>query len=108
MSNCLQASDKDRGLWEDLRRLPENKHKCKVVHKRNNIQNSCEEVQLHALTVAEVARVDAALQRFRLGELGEHLGQRAAQLTRGSTGLLHSVVSLRKLQRQIPEGLHRV
>lgn len=61
MSNCLQASDNERGLWDDLRRLPENKHKSKVVNECIINQKICKEVQLHALTVAEVAGVDAAL-----------------------------------------------
>lgn len=60
------------------------------------------------LTVAEVAGVNAALQSFRLRELGEHLRQGAALLTRRSAGLLHPVVPFWELQRQIPERLHRV
>lgn len=68
MSNCLQASERDRGLWDDLRRFPENAgnlDKC--------INNFVTSVRKAQLTVAEVAGVNAALQSLRLCELGEHL-----------------------------------
>lgn len=61
------------------------------------------------LTVAVVAGVDAAFESLHLCKLGQHLGEGAAALvSRRARALLHAVVPLRKLQRQIPEGLHCV
>lgn len=61
------------------------------------------------LTVAVVAGVDAAFESLHLCKLGQHLGEGAAALVRRrARALLHAVVPLRKLQRQIPEGLHCV
>lgn len=58
------------------------------------------------LTVALVAGVNAALQGFRLGELGQHLRQPARHL-RGQLPAV-TMVTLRKFQGQVPEGLHGI
>ena len=61
------------------------------------------------LTVTVVAGIDIAFQSLHLCKLGQHLGEGAAALVRrGGARGFDAVVSLRKLQRQIPERLHRV
>lgn len=61
------------------------------------------------LTVAVVAGVDAAFKSLHLRKLGQHLGEGAAPLVSCSTwAFVYAVVSLRKLQRQIPEWLNCV
>lgn len=61
------------------------------------------------LTVAVVAGVDAAFKSLHLCKLGQHLSEGAAALVScGARAFVYAVVSLWKLQRQIPEWLHCV
>lgn len=61
------------------------------------------------LTVAVVAGVDAAFKGLHLRKLGQHLSKGAAALVSlGAWAFADAVVSLRKLQRQIPEWLYCV
>ncbi len=61
------------------------------------------------LTVAVVAGIDAAFKRLHLCKLGQHLSEGAAALVScGARAFAYAVVSLRKLQRQIPEWLNCV
>ena len=58
------------------------------------------------LTVALLTGVDVSLQRFSLGELGQHFRQMARSLSSRLPAI--TVIPLWELQRQIPERLHGV
>ena len=61
------------------------------------------------LTVAVVAGVDSAFKRLHLCKLGQHLRESAATLVScRARAFVCAVVSLRKLQGQIPEWLYCV
>lgn len=62
-----------------------------------------------ALTVAVVAGIDAAFKSLHLCKLGQHLSEGAAALVScRARAFVNAVISLWKLQRQIPEWLNCV
>lgn len=70
---------------------------------------NCGRTQNAVLTVAVVAGIYAAFKSLHLRKLGQHLGEGAAALVSGGArAFAYAMVSLRKLQRQIPEWLDGV
>lgn len=63
-------------------------------------------MRLVSLTVTLVTGVDVSLQSFGLCKLGQHFRQMARSLSGRLPAI--TVISLRELQRQIPERLHSV
>lgn len=113
----------DKQLYQNASKLSYNKQiswnntdlfnsslRSKVLSANNELKTSlaCGALNI-VLTVAVVAGVDAAFKSLHLCKLGQHLSEGAATLvSRRARAFVYAVVSLWKLQRQIPEWLYCV